>query len=287
MLGQEMMIDVLLKGHGLESANGVRSPIDEDCNEVDPKATYILGTSAVFGHASVKAFQLLIGNLLWIARCTRPDISFAVHRATRQTHSPIMKDWKMVKRIAMYIKGTKTLKLFIGSTVKSMDPIQILSWSDADFAADKSDRKSVSGCVLTMDGAVVSWACKKQTGVSLSTIGAELIAASQAGCELLGLNELFGELDIKFVEPMPMGMDNQAAIKQLDSEKSTSSAKHVDICFKFICHYAQVKTVKTSYVKSGEIIADLWTKALPAPWIVDLRNMFKLKAIQDDVDIGC
>ena len=82
-----------------------------------------------------------------------------------------------------------------------------------------------------MDGAVVSWACKKQTGVSLSTMKAELIAASQAGCELLGLKGLFGELDMKVVEPMPMWMDNQAAIKQLGSEKSTSSAKHIDIRF--------------------------------------------------------
>ena len=80
-----------------------------------------------------------------------------------------------------------------------------------------------------MDGAVVSWTCKKQTGVSLSTMEAEFIAASQAGRELLGLKELFSELDMKVVEPMPMWMDNQAAIKQVDSEKSTSSAKHVDI----------------------------------------------------------
>ena len=44
MLDQEMMIDVLLKDHVLESANDVRSPIDEDCNEVDPEATDILAT---------------------------------------------------------------------------------------------------------------------------------------------------------------------------------------------------------------------------------------------------
>ena len=112
---------------------------------------------------------------------------------------------------------------------------------------------------------------------------AEFIAASQAGRELLGLKELFGELDMKVVEPMPMWVDDQAAIKQLDSEKSTSSAKHVDIRFKFICHYAQVKMVKPSFVKSGDMIADLMTKALSAPRIVDLRKMFKLKAIQDDV----
>ena len=157
-------------------------------------------------------------------------------------------------------------------------------WSDADFAADKADRKSVSGCVLTMDGAVVMWLCKKQSGVSLSTMEAEFISASQAGRELLCTKELLNELRLSVREPMPMWMDNQAAIKQLDSEKSTSSAKHVNILFKFICHYAQVKTVKPSYVKSVEMIADLLTKALPAPRIVNLRKMIKLKAIQDDVE---
>ena len=76
------------------------------------------------------------------------------------------------------------MKLFIDSTGKSMDPIQIESWSDADFAADKLDRESVTGCVLKMDGAVVSWACKKQNGVSLSIMEAEFMAASQVGREL-------------------------------------------------------------------------------------------------------
>ena len=58
---------------------------------------------------------------------------------------------------------------------------------------------------------------------------AEFIAASHAGRELLGLRRLFGEVEMNVVEPMPMLMDNQAAIKQLESEKSTSSVKHVDI----------------------------------------------------------
>ena len=36
---------------------------------------------------------------------------------------------------------------------------------------------------------------------------AELIAVSQAGRELLGLKELFGELDMMVVEPMPMWVE--------------------------------------------------------------------------------
>lgn len=45
-----------------------------------------------------------------------------------------------------------------------------------------------------MNGAVVSWTYKKQTGVSLSTMKREFIAASHDGCEFLRLIRLFGEL---------------------------------------------------------------------------------------------
>uniref|UniRef100_A0AAV1UG69 Uncharacterized protein n=1 Tax=Peronospora matthiolae TaxID=2874970 RepID=A0AAV1UG69_9STRA len=58
---------------------------------------------------------------------------------------------------------------------------------------------------------------------------AEFIAASHAGRELFGLKELFGELNMKIFKPMPMWMDNQAAIKLLKTHKSLLSAKHVDI----------------------------------------------------------
>lgn len=92
----------------------------------------------------------------------------------------------MIKRVARYLKGTKDLKLCIKTTSTSSNPIMIERWNGANFAADKSDRKSVSGCVLTMEGSAVSWECKNQIGVSLSTIEAEFIAASQAGREMLG-----------------------------------------------------------------------------------------------------
>ena len=75
--------------------------------------------------ASVKAFQSLVGSLLWIARCTRPDMCFAVHRATIQTHAPTIKDWKMAKRVSRYLKETKTLKLCINSTSSSTEAIKI------------------------------------------------------------------------------------------------------------------------------------------------------------------
>ena len=85
---------------------------------------------------------------------------------------------------------SKNLKLHLNGVGPTTEDVRIECWSDADFAADKADRKSVSGCVLTMDGAVVLWLCKKQSGVSLSsTIEAEFISASQARRELLGTKD--------------------------------------------------------------------------------------------------
>nr|CCA17204.1 AlNc14C31G2902 [Albugo laibachii Nc14] len=116
---------------------------------------------------------------------------------------------------------------------------------------------------------------------------AEFIAASQAGRELLGLRQLFQELGIKIAEPMKLKMYNQAAINQMESEKRTASAKLVDIRFKFICHYAHAQVVQPIFVKSGEMIADLLTKALPAPRIAELHDMFNLKLMHRTVDEEC
>ena len=86
--------------------------------------------------------------------------------------------------------------------------VKLESWSDAAFAADKCDRKSVNGGVITVDGAVIHWMCKKKTGIWLSTMEAEFTSASNVGHELLGLQELVNRIEFSVTEPMVMKMDN-------------------------------------------------------------------------------
>nr|CCA23102.1 PREDICTED: hypothetical protein [Albugo laibachii Nc14] len=121
------------------------------------------------GNITVKKFKYLVGSLLWLSRCSRPDISFAVHRVTRHTHSPTEEDWKLAKRIAS------------------------VGYSDADFAADRLDRKSFM---------------KKQGGVSLSTMEAECTAASVVVAQMLGLRELTHEIGLECKKPMIFYVDN-------------------------------------------------------------------------------
>ena len=72
----------------------------------------------------------------------------------------------MAERIARCLKETKGLKLQIEFESGAMKAIRLASWSNIDFAADKRERKSVSGCVITMDGAAISWNARS-TVVSL------------------------------------------------------------------------------------------------------------------------
>ncbi|CAH0482852.1 unnamed protein product [Peronospora belbahrii] len=88
ILDQEVSINLLLKEFGLESANGVRTPFGDECNERAKDDCEFLPATDVNGKQSVKSFQSLVGSLLRIAKCTRPGISFAVHKTTRQKHNP-------------------------------------------------------------------------------------------------------------------------------------------------------------------------------------------------------
>ncbi|KAE9306972.1 hypothetical protein PF001_g11860 [Phytophthora fragariae] len=167
-LDQELAIEEMLREHGMASVHSVRTPIGAESNEIDEASDELLPTSGGDGVVTVHKFQSLVGSLMWVARCTRPDIAYAVHKASRRTHSPTMSDWKLGKRIARYLAGTKSLWLSMKGQGALEEPLKVVAYSDADFAADKADRKSVTGGLLTVDGipASSSWARLRSAGCS-------------------------------------------------------------------------------------------------------------------------
>ena len=74
---------------------------------------------------------------------------------------------------------------------------------------------------------------------------------------------------------MSMLMDNQAAIKMLESEGSCQ-VRSTWIADEFICDYAKKGIVKPKFVESKLVRADLLTTTLPAPRVAELRELFNL-----------
>ncbi|KAG6612643.1 Integrase catalytic core protein [Phytophthora cinnamomi] len=142
-LDQEITISAMLGEHGMELAHGVRASIGHEWNEEQEESAARLPADGSDGVITVTKSRSLVG-LLWVATCSRPDIVFAVHKATRRA-LPTMADWKLAKRILMYLAGTKGLRLQMHGKRGANEPLEVVGYSDADFAADKEDPKSVTG----------------------------------------------------------------------------------------------------------------------------------------------
>ncbi|KAG6572596.1 Integrase catalytic core protein [Phytophthora cinnamomi] len=278
LLEQRQAILGMLDKFGLSEASAVRVPIGgEHESDVDGELLPNDGAGSP-QRPTVQTFQSLVGSLLWVARCTRPDIAYAVHRVTRRTHEPRVSDWRLAEKIARYLKGTVDTKFAMHAPRGSMseDTIVVEGYSDADFAGDRVDRKSVSGGVLMVCGMVAGWICKKQGSVALSTMEAEFVAASQVTAEMLGIVELLSEIGIKVEVPYKLHVDNQAAIKQIEGEDTSGRAKHIDIRLKFIKDLSRNKGLNVSYCESKLMRADILTKTLPAPRLEELRVLVML-----------
>ena len=80
-----------------------------------------------------------------------------------------------------YLIGTTELDLWYPAGCEFL----IISYSDADYARYKLDRKSTSSYCQFLGNCLVSWASKKQHSVALSTAEAEYVAAGSYGTQVL------------------------------------------------------------------------------------------------------
>ena len=268
-LSQTHYIDILLEKFGLTNANPVSTPMDvnvkldyvaegqeeEEQGEKDEKITH--------GYAA------LIGSLMYLAIGTRPDITFAVNKLAQFTQNPRQIHWTAVKRVFRYLKYTRTNKL----TYRGDDDLLNTDFNifcDADWASDTTNRKSVSGYVITMAGGAVSWSLKKQTSVALSTAKAEYMAATYVAKQVLWQRSLFTELDFDIPTTSTIFTDNQAAISISHHPKFHSRTKHIDIAHHFLRDLITDGMLNTIYVNTCENLANLFTKGLPRELHEDL-----------------
>ncbi len=154
-------------------------PIGEDYEEAQSEDSELLAKDCEDEGVSVRAFQSITGSLLWLARCTRPDVLFAVHKMTGKTHAPTKSDWKLVVKTLRYLKQTIDLKLFMNPGKHTDAKIRVEGYSDADWAVSWKGRKSISGGVTFLNGMSILWHEKKQSMVSLSAMEAEYVACSE------------------------------------------------------------------------------------------------------------
>ena len=99
-------------------------------------------------------YREAVDSLMWLSTMTRRDISNALRAAARHSHNPTHRNWKAVLKIMAYLHGTRAM----GLTLVRGSGWDLTAYNDADYADKSNDRRSVSGPVVTLGGAGVSWA---------------------------------------------------------------------------------------------------------------------------------
>ena len=75
-----------------------------------------------------------------------------------------------------YLQGTKNYMLMYRWT----NNLEVIGYSDSDFAGCVDSRKSTSGYIFMMVGGAVSWRSAKQTLIATSTMEAEFVSCFEA-----------------------------------------------------------------------------------------------------------
>ena len=89
--------------------------------------------------------------------------------------NPTSNHLQVAKRILRYLQGTVHQGLSF-----TLGPLVLSAYSDANWAGDPLDRKSISGIVVFLGHSPITWSAKKQPTVSHSSTEAEYRALASA-----------------------------------------------------------------------------------------------------------
>ncbi|KFD69490.1 hypothetical protein M514_18362 [Trichuris suis] len=235
---------------------------EDGMSEVKPKGTPMeTGYLSTMNESNVPLpnnvkYRQVIGSLLYIATVSRPDIALAVGLLCRRVESPTEYDWKSAKRVLRYLAGTKELKLCLSAM---SNPV-LQGYVDADWAGDRTDRKSTSAYLFQFGESIISWSTKKQTTVALSSTEAEYIAMAEACKELLWLRQLLEDFGILQVNATTIFEDNQGCICLVESERFTDRTKHISVKYHLLKDLRERGIIDVKYCPSDQMMADAWTK---------------------------
>jgi hypothetical protein len=175
-LVQQKLAEELISEYGMSDAKPVSVPMTP--------ATKLTRDTGEPLNTSVHHYSGLVGSLLYLSVCTRPDISQVVGALSKYMSAPQKQHWDAAKHVLRYLRGTTDVGIQFGQGEG------LKCWCESDFAGDLDSRKSTSGYVFTLYGGAVCWSSKLQPTVAVSTTEAEDMAAGHAVKEALWLRKV-------------------------------------------------------------------------------------------------
>ncbi|GKD62722.1 zinc finger, CCHC-type containing protein, partial [Tanacetum coccineum] len=162
-------------------------------------------------------YSRVIGCLMYAMTCIKPDIAFLVGKLSRYTSNPGTQHWQAIQWIS-----------------------------------NIEDNSSTSGWVFLLGGGAISWASKKQTCITGSTMKSEFMALAAAGKEVEWLKNLLLEIPLwsKHIAPISIRCDSAATLGKAYSQIYNGKSRHLCVRHSMIRELITNGVISIKFVRS-------------------------------------
>ena len=261
-----------------------------------------LDASAELDTERITYFQGLIGVLRWIVELGRIDIMVAVSMLSSHLMAPREGHLEQCFHIFAYLDSHQNSTLVFDPAYRKIDEARfaVNDWSqfypdaaeavppniprprgkyvvvtvycDADHAGCRVTRRSHSGILVFINGALVLWYSKRQNTVESSTFGSEFVAMRIAVEQVEGLRYKLRMMGVPIDGPANLFCDNQSVFKNCSFPESTLKKKHNAIAYHKTREAQASKTIRVAWEKGETNLSDILTKLLPGPRLRELAR---------------
>ena len=173
-------------------------------------------------------YQQGIGSLMYTAILTHPDIQFPLNRLSQYMSDPAEHHSSALKTLLHYVHSTINLSIVFRGN-RSSESLNLMTYSDSDYAADKLNRKSILGYALKLADASIVWMSWKQASVAMFITEAEYMTLSTCVKECLWIVQLLRDMNLtKYLGDSLNWVD----IKENSKHKTDSLTQLISACFK-------------------------------------------------------
>ena len=199
-------------------------------------------------------YASVVGSLMYAQTCTRPDINFTVGMLGRYQSNPGLEHWKAAKKVLRYLQGTKML------TYRKSDHLEVIDYTDSDFASCVDTRKSTFGYVYLLAGGAISWKSAKQSVIVASTMEAEFVACFEATVQANWLRNFISGLGVvdSISKPLKIYCNNSATVFFSKNDKYSKGAKHMELKYFAVKEEVQKRKVSIEHISTDLMIANMF-----------------------------
>jgi hypothetical protein len=154
-LSQKSYIEKVLKKFNMHKCNPTSAPLVKHVkfeNFQCPRNQYEIEVMKAVPYAST------VGSIMYAQIYTCLDLAFVTEMLDRYQKNPDKPHWDGIKKDLRYLQGTNGLMLMHN---KSNVRLEIMGYSDSDFAGCLDIEKSMLGYIFTLANGVISWKSSK------------------------------------------------------------------------------------------------------------------------------